>query len=229
MKRVRFPCGHELNVLDHRAAAHDFEKWEATYVRALCATLRPNDIVWDIGAENGEFAALAALTVGGNRVYLFEPSPTSWPGLRALWEANGLHHPAGCFPGFVADACRNEYLDWEWPEFSKSPVHEETCFATYYERPDLPSTTLACFARDAELCPDVLMIDVEGAEGLVLSTLGELYPLPRAVFVSIHSQDFIVRYGREQDQERVFRQMAVLGYNAKFLGFDHEAHWMWIR
>lgn len=229
--KARFASGHAIEVLPHRATAHNFERWEAPYIRTLMNSLRDDDIVYDIGAENGEFAALAATKVGGDNVHLFEPSPTAWPNLRELWRLNGLAAPGGCYHGFVADVTRGEL--WGvggWPPAALAAVTEETCFACFYERPDIPSITLADYAADPlTRPPTVLMVDVEGAEGLVLSTLGSLKVYPRLIFVSVHSQDFIAQYGREQDQEKVFRQMSILGYSAKFLGFTHEAHWLWSR
>ena len=236
--KARFASGHEIEVFDHRATAHNFERWEAPFVRMLMSRLRSDDVVYDVGAENGEFAALAAQVVGGSRIHLFEPSPTAWPNLRALWRANNLVVPGGCYPGFVADVTRPGThwapAEWRccdgWPEVVNRPVTTETCFACFYERPDIPSTTLAEYASDPLTAPPtVLMVDVEGAEGLVLSTLGRLAVYPRLVFVSIHSQEFLAQYGREQDQERIFRLLSQLGYSAKFLGFDHEAHWIFER
>lgn len=228
---VRFASGHEVDVLDHRATVHNFERWEAPFVRALMTSLRSDDVVYDIGAENGEFAALVASKVGGQNVHLFEPSPTAWPNLRALWEMNGLAPPGGCFHGFVADVTRGDWSIGGWPKASiRGEVTTETCFACFYERPDIPAITLADYATDPLTePPTVLMVDVEGAEGLVLSTLGRMPVYPRLVFVSVHSQEFLAQYGHEQDQERVFRTMSLLGYSAKFLGFDHEAHWIWER
>ena len=58
-------------------------------------------VVYEIGAEEGDFPALYA--TWGAEVVLIEPSPFSWPQIRAHWEANVDRPTAGWFVGLASD------------------------------------------------------------------------------------------------------------------------------
>lgn len=241
---VTFPDGTTLRVLAHRARAHDFTTWEADFIRALMRFVEPGVVVYDVGAEEGEFSALVASK--GASVHLFEPAPGVWPNIRAVFEANGLH-PDGVWHGFVGsrpagDPDRVHEIGTPWPLAADGPLQTESAFACINERPDLPCVTLddyrgAHLAQHPDLTglqPDIIMCDVEGAEVLVLqgaqATLSRIRPL---VFLSLHPPSFIARFGDPRDpehaqlqQDHVFRCIAAHGYGMRFLGHDHESHWL---
>lgn len=232
---VTFPGGQKLRVLAHRAKAHDFATWEASYIERLVAELRPGMVVYDIGAEEGEFSALAAKIVGGGKVHLFEPVPEIWPNIRTVFGENDIG-PGGCFVGFVgarSAGVRGLVLN-SWPNAAEGPIRKHSGFAVIHERPDLPTITVDDYATASGTEPDVLMIDVEGAE--VRTLLGARETLARArplVFVSIHPPGFLCQYGETRaegaprdEQEHVFRLMSETGYVGEFLGHDHESHWL---
>ena len=54
--------------------------YEQALTRAMHSAVRPGDVVWDVGANIGEYAAQFADWVGlDGRVYAFEPrSPVRW-------------------------------------------------------------------------------------------------------------------------------------------------------
>lgn len=251
---VEWPLKHRIRVLAHRAKEHDFSAWEREYLEALLRVLKPGMVVYDIGAEEAEFSALAGSVVGSGFVHLFEPVPEVWPNIQAIMDANELD-PGGCFAGFVgARTMAPHSHDWRkmveqteyvvpkalWPKCSQGPIREFSGFAVEVERPDIPSVSLDDYAAATGAWPDVLMIDVEGAEVQVLkgamNVLREARPL---VFCSVHPPVFFEKFGGNQfgqpelvpgeghdQQEYVFRIMSEAGYHARFLGWDHEAHWL---
>ena len=83
----------ELELPDFRATRPGWSWWEHEALKILHAVIRPGDVVWDIGSELGDLAALYASW--GARVVLVEPEPTMWPWIRWTFQANGL----------LADAC----------------------------------------------------------------------------------------------------------------------------
>lgn len=234
---VVFPTGETVQVLPHREKGHHFGTWEAQFLTRLMETLRPGSVVFDVGAEQGEFACLMAKRVGAERVHLIEPMPENWPNMRSIWEANGLGQPGGCWPAFFSDVPRSvpDVLDLRsWPACSIGDMLPDTHFGVVSEHTHLPAMTLDDYVRRMRVAPSVVTIDVEGAEGLVLT--GAIQTLMRhrpTVFVAIHAPEALARFVsqtvfcyRPWAQELLFRFMVTLGYQAKFIADDHEAHWV---
>jgi hypothetical protein len=185
-------------------------------------------LVYDIGAEEGDLPALWA--TWGARVALFEPNPRVWPNIRVIWEANHLPPPAWAFAGFAGP---EHHIPDDvpltavaagadsWPGCAYGPVIGDHGFCNLWERPDLPVTTI----DHAPGTPDVLTLDVEGAEYEVLRgaerTLTDHHPV---VFVSIHPEFMLDMYGYRPD--RLQDYMRRLGYRAHHLATDHEEHWI---
>ena len=209
-------------------------------------------VVWVAGAEEGDFPAL--YSTWGADVVLAEPNPLVWPNIKAIWEANGLRPPVASFAGFLSDenrppevedaavltmlvgsgqAERPETLRW-WPASAEGPVIGDHGFARVEERPDLPAARIDTLVAAGWPPPDVLTIDVEGAEAHVLrgaaQTLREHRP---HVFVSIHQEFARHHYGDPDVLRSVEMVLADAGYattdveRSRFLAHDHESHWWW--
>lgn len=148
--------------------------------RILAALLRPRDIVWDLGAQHGLLSLLAARRVGTEgEVHAVEPSARGrwflehhvrWAGLRnvivhalALGRVDGVSPPARRLltRSFAAR-----------PERELVPVRTGR---SLLERGVLPR-------------PDLVRIDVQGAEADVLR--GSLAALPSAarLLIAVHSR-----------------------------------------
>ena len=67
--------------------------WERDTVRLFERTLRPGDVVLDLGAHVGYFTLIAARCVGAEgRVYAFEPEPSNYRLLQSNVVRNGYRH-----------------------------------------------------------------------------------------------------------------------------------------
>lgn len=238
---VTMPTGHQIRVLDHRAKAHDFGTWEADALRAICGMLEPGMVVYDVGAEEGEFSALYGHIVGPENVHLFEPTPSVWPNIRRAWEANFDALPGGAWYGFAGagySVGSVERLAREWPPVCAGPLQPDSRFSVVTERPDIPAITLDEYADLTGESPDVVVIDVEGAEGLVVQGAGGIMAGPihlRPVFaVSVHPPSFLQRFpctryydnGGRWSSEHLFRMFSDRGYVGRHVHTDHEAHWI---
>lgn len=194
---------------EHRAVRAEWPVWEKERLAAMHEVLAHNgtltdgpeicrDLVYDIGAEEGDFPALWASW--GADVVLVEPNPKVWPNIRAIFEANELEDRLrGWWVGFAGDSTSNDgrsaaqLRDWIEEHVLdpgiESDVHEAVGAAAYsparwpqcaYGRiigdhgflvlPERPD----CPSRTIdELAveygePTVITIDVEGAELTVL-------------------------------------------------------------
>lgn len=238
---VTMPTGHTLRVIEHRARAHNFETWEAEALRAICAVLRPGSVVFDVGAEEGEFSALYGMITGPENVHLFEPTPSVWPNIRAVWEANHSAPPGGAFAGFAGRTGDARHLRASmdvWPACSAGPLQPDSRFSVTTERPDIPATSLDLWraglrSRCAAKRVDVITCDVEGAEVLVIDGAQTVLTEDRPdVFVSVHPDDFIERFpswwGGPCLREHLFTLFAENGYDARHISTDHEEHFHFV-
>lgn len=219
---------------EHRAARPEWPWWEATRLAAMASVVGRGDVVWDVGAEEGDLPALWA--TWGAQVVLAEPNPRVWPNIALVWKANGLPDPLACWVGFLGDAISNPddalpRLD-PWPLCALGEVIGDHGFCQLGERPDLPMITIDRLVDLGVPAPTVLTLDVEGSELHVLrgafSTLQHHRP---HVFVSIHPEFMQHHYGIAEGITEVRSLMHRAGYDTdrhQFLAIDHEHHW-WFR
>lgn len=208
-------------------------KWEAERIAAMHAAIRPSDVVWDVGAEQGDITALLASWVPEGAVVAIEPNPWVWPCIRAIFEENDYAAPVASYVGFCGaaptvptnpDGIRRGFFHG-WPDCSVGVIDPAAGFAHLAEEQDrVPTTTIDALVARTGRAPDVITMDVEGSEWFALEgatrTLAEHRP---TVFVSVHEAFLREFFG--QTAGDVHRLMARAGYDAELLAVDHEAHW----
>jgi FkbM family methyltransferase len=151
----------------------------------LLSEVRPDDVVYDIGAHHGLYAVLLAQKV--NRVIAFEPEQECFARLERNIQINHLSNHT-CYRVAVGDhdgedtlyigngvgAIHNGQLSADWTAGDRQSicvVHGDT----FLESQNLPA-------------PTVMKIDVEGYEGFVLEGFRKSLSLPacRMVCCEIH-------------------------------------------
>lgn len=204
-------------------------RWEFERLTAMRAAIREGDVVIEVGAEQGEFAALFALW--GASTVLVEPVARAWPTIKAVHDLNGLPAPVLSTVAFCGGQPANGPLEVavsEWPAEVGADLFAEPGFQHLDERSDLPCTTVDYLVQLLGDRPSVISIDVEGSEFEVLKgaqrTLADWRPV---VFVSVHATFITDRYpGLTADHLHAYMNAA--GYDPVFLALDHEAHWMFV-
>jgi FkbM family methyltransferase len=163
--------------------------WVGTYevvrIREFLRALKQGDVVYDVGANVGIYSLYASFGVGTSGwVYAFEPLERNLRYLRQHFALNDLQNctileSAVCnTEGTIAFSA----ADWQPSMARLSPSGEIM----------VPSTTLdTCIYGDKRLRPpNVLKIDVEGAEFEVLlgaaRAVTEFHP---TIFLEIHGAD----------------------------------------
>lgn len=204
----------------------DFNTWEAEFIRDFGKALKEPKIVFDIGASIGEWSALAATLVGSENVHVFEPNLASWKHIKKVFSLNKLNTPAGSFPGFAANSDSFPYevltnvSSGEWPP----EVEGIADFETLEQPKNLPLIKLDTYADKMGVVPDVIKIDVEGAEGEVLRGSQNLLENARPiVFLSLHPwalKDF------GDSKSELLSWIEQRGYNCSLLATAHEEHWL---
>ena len=216
-----------------RAGCCDWGTWERCRFDSMAANLKRGDVLFDVGAEQGEISAAYAQIVGGDAMVMMEPHPGLWANIRATWEANRLAAPAGFYVGLVgAGDVDAESPDFDatprdgWPECAHGDFWVWRSFRYIHEHShSTPQTRLDSFAARARLRPRALTIDVEGYELAVLQGAEGLLDADRPlVWVSIHP-DLMEKHCGTTPAE-LFEFMGRLGYSSRHLGTDHEEHWL---
>lgn len=214
---------------DHRADRPEWPWWEATRLAAMHHHIEPGDVVWDVGAEEGDFPGLYALW--GASVVMAEPNPRVWPNIRAIWDANGFERPHFTWAGFFGNTVEGEIPPYRdgWPESAYGDLIGDHGFCQLGERPDIPTITIDRVVENGTPAPHVLTMDVEGSEFQVLEGASMVLSVARPkVFVSIHPEFMLHHYGLEDGVQLVRDFMAGFEYDEKFLCIDHEHHWMFL-
>ena len=140
--------------------------YEVPEINGLQAVVAEGDTVLELGAGLGIITALAARKAGRGRVISYEANPAIIDDTRAFLASNGIASVdlrAGVLvrEDVPAGATRTFYLA---PSFAEGSLKHGAGQAV-----EVPATTLARVM--AEVRPDVLICDIEGAEADLLTGL----------------------------------------------------------
>ena len=160
--------------------------WVGTYevdrLRALATAASPGAVVYDVGANVGIYSLLASLRAGpSGKVYAFEPLERNLLYLRRHLTLNKVE---SCVVIQAAVCNREGTRSFSAASWSSSMAHLSTDGEI-----SVPSTTLdSCVYGEPRFRPpDIIKIDVEGAELEVLEgasrVLTEFHPV---IFLEIH-------------------------------------------
>ncbi len=160
--------------------------WVGTYevarVRAFANAVTPGAVVYDLGANVGIYSLLASLRVGpSGRVYAFEPLERNLLYLRRHLNMNNVQN---CVILERAVCNREGTRPFSAAAWNSSMAHLSSNGDML-----VPSTSLdSCVYGEERLRPpDIIKVDVEGAEFEVLEgaarTLSEFHP---TIFLEIH-------------------------------------------
>jgi FkbM family methyltransferase len=134
----------------------------------LAHTIRPGDIVLDVGAFLGIYAVLAARWSGpGGRVVAFEPTPSSAALARRHLAYNGLGpNRVSLIEAAVSDraarATLHQYDDSAMPYVNSLVAAVDTDAPAVTQPVDVVTIDEVC--HEWEIVPSVIRMDVQGAE-----------------------------------------------------------------
>lgn len=223
-------------VLFHR----ERPRWEAPRLAHMRTRVEPGTVVYDVGAECGDFSAL--YQSWGATVIPIEPQPQYWPSIRQTFEANGFAPPPAWFAGFASDVTdlypamdtvRERLNDAEghvaeqWPRCSRGDIAPDFGFRHLAQQADsTPQTRLDDFAERIDLAPDIIVLDIEGAEHAALVGCDRLLTTTRPLlYVSVHEPTMLAWYDRTLDD--LCALMDGYGYAGELLGTNGEDYWCW--
>jgi FkbM family methyltransferase len=154
--------------------------------RALLSYARPAAVAYDVGAHVGFFSLLLSQAVGtGGRVLSFEPLAENAERLQSNidanpWAANVRVHAVAL----------GDLVGWERFSVHGSSLEGSLAQPCSDGNVVVPATTIDALAAAGAPPPDVMKIDVEGAEGRVLRGGRRIIEAHRpAIVLEIHSQE----------------------------------------
>lgn len=220
-----------------RTEYHSKKGWERERLDSMHEHIGKGDVVYYVGTELGEMAALCQ--IWGAEVVNFEPNSSAWPTIKRIWDANELSKPLANFAGFAsnkhqpkppkADKALFKGMGWRnnregWPNFVDGDVIEAHGFSELYQEGDgLPQYKIDTLVEEGLKPPTVLTMDVEGSECQVLwgseKTIVKYKPI---IWMSWHPE---FQFHQFNVYTRDMRNWIIdRGYREEYLAYDHEIH-----
>ena len=206
--------------LDPLFATQNWEEVEAESYSAYVQDLAEGMVVFDIGAHIGTYAILALKRLGPRgKVIAYEPHPLTRKYLLQHLDMN----PGGAGV-VVRDLCCGSSPGTASFYFLPDRTEGTSGLVPVngFQQREVKVTTVDAEVSELGLHPDILKIDVEGAELEVLkgaeATLTEDKPV---IFLSIHPQA-LAKVGRSEAD--VVEWLSGRGYECTVLVRDHEVH-----
>ena len=230
MIKIKVNGKYEVYLPEHRAIRPEWKTgWEVKRIDKMVEVLTKDDIVFDIGAEEGDISAILAKR--SSKIVLFEPNPKVWSNIKAIWDANNLETPLQ-FVGFASDKTNlnpknlninDETLDG-WTVYAYDKMISDHGFRQLsYEADATPQIKIDDFCKENNIYPTFITIDVEGSEFNVLKGAKDVLKQNEIdVFVSVHPEFMFDQYGYYTADLKSY--MHSLGYRHELLAFDHEFH-----
>lgn len=210
---IRGQLGDEID-----AQLYLYGTFEAITLGVLARCLRPADVVIDVGANIGYFSLELARTIGTRgAVHAFEPNPVTFHRLCENIRANGFPN-VHCHPVALGSQRTSVELFQEFPYRSAdaSLRHrgraQGSCVTVHQERLD-------DFCTSRAISPDLIKVDVEGAEMDVLRGAVRLIELTRPILMIEHNAAAARLFGYETKE--MFRWLRdAFGYALYWIGPD---------
>lgn len=205
----------------YRHRDHQFWMPLGAYEQETCRWLESNlasgSVFFDIGGNAGYFTLLGSKLVGpAGRVIAFEPIPLNIDVIGRQVAINECRNVA-IEPLAISDRVGRVGFDIEWRNANSHLADIAITHAASAPRTTLEvaSTTLDAWTREQECVPDVVKIDVEGAEVKVLQGAQETLRSARPrIILSTHSA------GLHEECSSILRSA---NYQLVSLpGFEHE-------
>jgi FkbM family methyltransferase len=218
----------EIVLPKHRADRPEWYKphgWEKPRLKHMHENLSCSDVMYYVGAEEGEFPALCQMW--GTEVVLFEPNPKVWSHFPLLWNANNLKLPMVCIPGFASDKINNLSRIYynEWPPEVNDVIEAAHGFKELYLEGEIYGqiTIDSCVYDHGIKPPTAISLDVEGSEWRVLGgaerVLREYKP---KIWLSGHPEFMLQQWNESLYNLRQW--IKELGYTEIILDYQHEVH-----
>jgi FkbM family methyltransferase len=240
MVKTKLNGEYEMYLPEHRASRPEWHTdggWERARLASMHQNIGKGDVVYYVGAELGEMAALCA--IWGAEVVNFEPNYSAWPSIYQTWKANNLPEPLANYAGFCSNVHQpipkspdKDLLGgngWEiqedgYPKSAHGEIIEAHGFSELSQEADgLPQFRIDNLVADGLKPPTVITFDCEGSDWEVLRGAEEtLKKYKPKIWASIHPEFMFAQFGEYSGDFRNW--IKDLGYSEQYLDYKHELH-----
>jgi FkbM family methyltransferase len=200
---------------------------ERAQLEAFVELLEPGDTVWDVGAHMGMYSIFAAKKLAeiGGRVLSFEPDPSMRELLGANRRINGLEH-IEIHPFGLGSESGSALL--RRPEMSGGATLDTGRDLGFELEPSRIEIRRGDnLIADGLPSPDVLKMDIEGAEYDALSGMPDALASCRAVLIEVHTKS---RADGRSVRERVRELLEAQDFDIAMVGErGAQEHWLCTR
>jgi FkbM family methyltransferase len=212
----------KIKLPEHRAARPEWTApggWERARLEHIHSTLKKGDLVYYIGAEEGDMCGL--LQMWGAELVMFEPNPAVWPNIKSIWDANDLDDPIAALEAFAGRESKGQLPSFSWPQSCYGKIISDHGFKNLCAA----DGTIPIVKIDdlPNMVPDMISVDVEGAEWEVLrgaeQTLRKYHP---RIYLSLHPEFLYEIYKEYSGDLRYWLKQ--IGYKETLLDYQHEVH-----
>lgn len=197
------------------------DRYEDRFDRAFCASLRPGDCVWDVGANVGHYTQRFAAAVGPTgSVVAFEPGPVNAAALAKATEA---------LPNVrrMTIALGNDRSQVRFWQGDPALGFQSRCLEDG-EASSLPSILVDVRRGDdivresPTVTPNAIKIDVEGFEPEVIEGLGSLLSSDalHTIGVEVH-QTILEQRGRDTAPGDIAHLLTHHGFHVTWVDHSH--------
>jgi hypothetical protein len=143
-----------------------FAVWERPRVVSMEQHLTRDDVLFDVGTEQGWCNLLYADFVGPGNMVLIEPARQLWPNIEATWHRNYSTPPLACYDGLLSSVTTDERTNFRcWPASGDGPLFGRNHYEYIHDNAGIPEMRLDDFVSRSGVVPSALTIDVEGDAG----------------------------------------------------------------
>jgi FkbM family methyltransferase len=174
---------------------------------AWLAHMRPGEVLFDVGANMGQYALIAAAK--GLTVHAFEPESQNFALLMRNITVNDFGANVTAWPLCLSDEMRLDtfHVQSLAPGGSCSSFGQEVNFhlkpKKYAVHQGSVAIRLDAFVDSQGVSPDHVKIDVDGLEHLVVAGMTDILPTVKSVLVEINTA--------LQEHMRIYETMAAYG------------------
>lgn len=197
--------------------------WEKQRIDSMHKTIKKGDVVYYVGAEQGDIPAL--LATWGAQLVIVEASDLMWGNIKTMFECNDVK-PLEIFRGFASNKTtgtpnRQERLDFY--DTIESGWKKDPGFYELHASKNVKETKIDDLVASGTPPPDMITMDVEGSEFEVLKGAEQTIKKHKPdIYLSLHPE-FLIMYWNKYSRE-VRNWIMDRGYSEKLLAYEHEVH-----